>query len=38
MSSKNYDKSGYDLDLDLLTTLYYLGVSFPRKSKLLGNK
>ena len=36
MSSENYEGSGYGLDLDLLTMLYWLRVSYPRRSGLLG--
>ena len=36
MSSKKYEACGYSLDLDLLTILYQLCVSCPKRSGLVG--
>ena len=36
MSSINYMKSGFGLDLEFLTILYQLCVSYPRRSGLVG--
>ena len=35
MNSKNYEESGYNLYLDLLTILDYLHTSYPSKSGLM---
>ena len=34
--SKNYEESGYNLDVDLLTILYQSCVSYAKRSELLG--
>ena len=36
MSSKNYEESGYNLDVDLLTISFQLCVSYAKRSELLG--
>ena len=38
ISSKYLEKSGYGLDLDLLTNLYRLHVLYPKRSGLVGKK
>ena len=37
MTSENHEESGYGLDLDQLTISYWLRVSYPRRSGLVGN-
>ena len=32
MNSKNHENNGYNLVLELLTILYYLRVSYPRRN------
>ena len=36
MSSKNYEESGYDLDLDLVIISYQLCVSCPGRNGIVG--
>ena len=38
MSSKNNEEIGYNLDLDFLTIVDELCVSYPRRSGLVGKK
>ena len=35
MGSKNHEERGYNLDLDLVTSLHWSRVSYPRRSGLV---
>ena len=38
MNSRNYEESGYDLNLNLVIVLYKSCASYPRRSGLVGKK